>query len=205
MPSPPARVSDSAPAFHGRRGGPAGAPDVRLERAMGAERHSEGHRCQAQCCRRGLDGRPDDPPPGLRTSGLIFRRATSRRRRRSARFTRPRSRNGGPSSRRRTSRSNETISPLTSCGTSKPSDNRSIRKILEIGVARQDSRCKNAGAKRASAGEYHFELDKIDKVHGGPDYTTAVGPCVEGDRMIVALMRMPAGTGAEPHSHPNEQ
>ena len=23
--------------------------------------------------------------------------------------------------------------------------------------------------------------------------------------MIVALMRMPAGTGAEPHSHPNEQ
>ena len=27
----------------------------------------------------------------------------------------------------------------------------------------------------------------------------------EGDRMIVGLMRMPAGTGAEPHSHPNEQ
>ena len=31
------------------------------------------------------------------------------------------------------------------------------------------------------------------------------GGVVEGDRMIVALMRMPAGTGAEPHSHPNEQ
>jgi quercetin dioxygenase-like cupin family protein len=40
---------------------------------------------------------------------------------------------------------------------------------------------------------------------GGPDYSTANGPCVEGDRMIVGLMRMPAGTGAEPHSHPNEQ
>ncbi len=40
---------------------------------------------------------------------------------------------------------------------------------------------------------------------GGPAYSTANGSCVEGDRMIVALMRMPAGTGAEPHSHPNEQ
>ena len=40
---------------------------------------------------------------------------------------------------------------------------------------------------------------------GGPAYSTAHGPCVEGDRMIVGLMRMNAGTGAEPHSHPNEQ
>lgn len=40
---------------------------------------------------------------------------------------------------------------------------------------------------------------------GGPDYSTAHGPCVEGDRMIVGLMRMKAGTGAEAHSHPNEQ
>jgi quercetin dioxygenase-like cupin family protein len=64
---------------------------------------------------------------------------------------------------------------------------------------------RTPGAKRAGPGEYYFELAKIDKVQGGPDYSTAVGPCVEGDRMIVALMRMPAGTGAEPHSHPNEQ
>jgi quercetin dioxygenase-like cupin family protein len=64
---------------------------------------------------------------------------------------------------------------------------------------------RTPGAKRAGPSEYHFDLSKIGKVHGGPDYTTAVGPCVEGDRMIVALMRMPAGTGAEPHSHPNEQ
>jgi quercetin dioxygenase-like cupin family protein len=34
---------------------------------------------------------------------------------------------------------------------------------------------------------------------------TRTGRCVEGDRMIVALMRMPAGTGAEPHLHPNER
>ncbi len=45
----------------------------------------------------------------------------------------------------------------------------------------------------------------MSKIVGGPAYSTANGPCVEGDRMIVGLMRMPAGTGAEPHSHPNEQ
>jgi quercetin dioxygenase-like cupin family protein len=67
------------------------------------------------------------------------------------------------------------------------------------------SGARTPGAKRAAPGEYFFDLAKLDKVHGGPDYTTAIGPCVEGDRMIVALMRMPAGTGAEPHSHPNEQ
>ena len=64
---------------------------------------------------------------------------------------------------------------------------------------------RTPGAKRAHAGEYYFEIANMDKIEGGPDYSTARGACVEGDRMIVALMRMPAGTGAEPHSHPNEQ
>jgi quercetin dioxygenase-like cupin family protein len=50
-----------------------------------------------------------------------------------------------------------------------------------------------------------FDLASLQKIMGGPDYSTAHGPCVEGDRMIVGLMRMNAGTGAEPHSHPNEQ
>ena len=64
---------------------------------------------------------------------------------------------------------------------------------------------RTPGAKRAGAGEYVFDLARINHILGGPDYSTANGACVEGDRMIVALMRMPAGTGAEPHSHPNEQ
>ena len=64
---------------------------------------------------------------------------------------------------------------------------------------------RTPGAKRASTGEYHFELAKVNHILGGPDYSTANGSCVEGERMMVALMRMPAGTGAEPHSHPNEQ
>jgi quercetin dioxygenase-like cupin family protein len=64
---------------------------------------------------------------------------------------------------------------------------------------------RTPGAKRAGEGEFVFELAKLNHILGGPDYSSANGACVEGERMIVALMRMPAGTGAEPHSHPNEQ
>jgi quercetin dioxygenase-like cupin family protein len=64
---------------------------------------------------------------------------------------------------------------------------------------------RTPGAKRAGPGEYVFDLATVNHIKGGPDYSSVVGGVVEGDRMIVALMRMPAGTGAEPHSHPNEQ
>jgi quercetin dioxygenase-like cupin family protein len=64
---------------------------------------------------------------------------------------------------------------------------------------------RTPGAKRAGPGEYLFDLGTVQKIMGGPAYSTAHGPCVEGDRMIVGLMRMAAGTGAEAHSHPNEQ
>ena len=64
---------------------------------------------------------------------------------------------------------------------------------------------RTPGAKRAGQGEYLFDLAKVNQILGGPDYSTAAGACVEGDRMIVGLMRMAAGTGAEHHSHPNEQ
>jgi quercetin dioxygenase-like cupin family protein len=64
---------------------------------------------------------------------------------------------------------------------------------------------RTPGATRAAAGQYVFDLESVSKIMGGPAYSTAHGPCVEGDRMIVGLMRMNAGTGAEPHSHPNEQ
>jgi quercetin dioxygenase-like cupin family protein len=64
---------------------------------------------------------------------------------------------------------------------------------------------RTPGATRAAPGEHVFEMAKVNRILGGPDYSSAIGSCVEGDRMIVALMRMAAGTGAEPHSHPNEQ
>ena len=56
---------------------------------------------------------------------------------------------------------------------------------------------RTPGAKRAGDGEYLFDLAKVNHILGGPDYSTANGACVEGDRMIVGLMRMPAGTGAD--------
>lgn len=64
---------------------------------------------------------------------------------------------------------------------------------------------RTQGATRAAPGEHVFEMAKVNHIMGGPDYSTVHGSCVEGDRMIAALMRMPAGTGADLHSHPNEQ
>jgi mannose-6-phosphate isomerase-like protein (cupin superfamily) len=72
-------------------------------------------------------------------------------------------------------------------------------------MSQQAAVARTPGATRAGDGEYVFDLANVNHILGGPDYSTANGACVEGDRMIVGLMRMPAGTGAEPHSHPNEQ
>jgi len=69
----------------------------------------------------------------------------------------------------------------------------------------QPEAARTPGAKRAGPGEYLFDLGTVNHIMGGPAYSTANGSCIEGDRMMVALMRMPAGTGAEPHAHPNEQ
>ena len=72
-------------------------------------------------------------------------------------------------------------------------------------MSQQNLTARTPGATRAGNGEYLFDLARVNHIMGGPDYSTTNGACVEGDRMIVGLMRMPAGTGAEAHSHPNEQ
>jgi quercetin dioxygenase-like cupin family protein len=64
---------------------------------------------------------------------------------------------------------------------------------------------RTPGAKRAEPNEYYFDIANINSIMGGPEYSTAFGGCVEGERMMVALMRMPVGTGSVPHTHPNEQ
>lgn len=64
---------------------------------------------------------------------------------------------------------------------------------------------RTPGAKRAANGEHLFDLRSVNRVMGGPAYSPVFGGCVEGERMIVALMRYPAGQPSEPHSHPNEQ
>jgi len=64
---------------------------------------------------------------------------------------------------------------------------------------------RTPGAKRAGPGEYVFNLSGLAPIMGGPGYSPVFGGCVEGERMIVALMRYPAGQPSAPHSHPNEQ
>jgi quercetin dioxygenase-like cupin family protein len=38
-----------------------------------------------------------------------------------------------------------------------------------------------------------------------PQYSRAIGGTVTGEKIEIGLYRMPAGTGAAPHRHPNEQ
>ena len=64
---------------------------------------------------------------------------------------------------------------------------------------------KNKGAVRAGDGKFIFALEEMNKIDAGTGYSSAHGPVVEGDRMQVGLMTKHRGTGARPHSHPNEQ
>jgi quercetin dioxygenase-like cupin family protein len=64
---------------------------------------------------------------------------------------------------------------------------------------------KTEGAIKAGNGRYTFDLAHLSTIDAGPGYSTAHGPVVEGERIQIGLIRMPRGTGARPHSHPNEQ
>ena len=64
---------------------------------------------------------------------------------------------------------------------------------------------RTPGAHRAQSGEHFFDLGQVNQIMGGPTYSPVFGGCVEGDRMIVAVMRAPAGKHADLHNHPNEQ
>ncbi|MGM0590047.1 MAG: cupin domain-containing protein [Halobacteriota archaeon] len=64
---------------------------------------------------------------------------------------------------------------------------------------------KTAGAIKAGAGNYLFDLAELSGIDAGPDYSTAHGAVVEGEQIQVGVMNMTAHTGARMHSHPNEQ
>ena len=70
--------------------------------------------------------------------------------------------------------------------------------------ARADPGSAPEGIK-AGDGRYFFDLASVNHVEAGPAYSTANGSLVSGERIMVGLMQMPKGTGARPHSHPNEQ
>jgi quercetin dioxygenase-like cupin family protein len=67
------------------------------------------------------------------------------------------------------------------------------------------SEARTPGATRAGQGQYVFRFEEQKQIMGGPAYSPVFGGCVEGERMIVALMRAPAGKMGDPHTHPNEQ
>ena len=69
----------------------------------------------------------------------------------------------------------------------------------------EQSNTRTEGAIKAGNGRYSFDLAQLATIDAGPGYSTAHGPVVEGDRIQIGLIRMPRGTGARPHTHPNEQ
>jgi len=64
---------------------------------------------------------------------------------------------------------------------------------------------KTEGAHKAGDGNNIFQLEELAGLRAGAAYSTARGPVVEGTHTQVGLMRKAKGTGARPHSHPNEQ
>ena len=53
--------------------------------------------------------------------------------------------------------------------------------------------------------KYFFNWDKMEIENVGGDYSTSRGPVIKGEQIQVSLVTKPKGTGANPHSHPNEQ
>lgn len=75
--------------------------------------------------------------------------------------------------------------------------------------ASESAQARTKGAIRAGgAAGYLFDLPALAnqrRVDAGGSYSTAIGGLVEGERMQCGLMQKARGTGARPHSHPNEQ
>lgn len=72
-------------------------------------------------------------------------------------------------------------------------------------MSKADQKTINEGAVKGGNGNFIFHLMDMEGIKTGERYSSAVGPVVEGQRTQVGLMRKEKGTGARPHSHPNEQ
>lgn len=53
--------------------------------------------------------------------------------------------------------------------------------------------------------QHYYTPGDMENRLAGEGYSTANGAWVEGAKIIFGEIRIPAGTRAEPHSHPNEQ
>ena len=50
-----------------------------------------------------------------------------------------------------------------------------------------------------------FKWNELEKDLITPEYSSATGPNIRGEKIEVGLFTYPAGTQAKPHAHPNEQ
>lgn len=53
--------------------------------------------------------------------------------------------------------------------------------------------------------KYFYNFDELEDISIGPDYSSAHGGWVKGERIQVLLYHKDRGTGSRPHRHPNEQ
>lgn len=53
--------------------------------------------------------------------------------------------------------------------------------------------------------KYFFNLEEEEDIAIGPDYSSAHGGWVKGERIQILLYHKDKGTGSRPHRHPNEQ
>lgn len=50
-----------------------------------------------------------------------------------------------------------------------------------------------------------YKWNELEKDMITPEYSSARGPNIRGEKIEVGLFSYPAGTQAKPHAHPNEQ
>ncbi len=53
--------------------------------------------------------------------------------------------------------------------------------------------------------QHYYKPGEMDNLEAGTGYSTATGSWVDGAKVIFGEIRIPAGTRAEAHTHPNEQ
>ncbi len=53
--------------------------------------------------------------------------------------------------------------------------------------------------------KYFYRFEDEEQIQISPDYSTAEGSWIKGDRIQVLMYHKKIGTGSRPHTHPNEQ
>lgn len=66
-------------------------------------------------------------------------------------------------------------------------------------------RYKKKRVRMSGENKFFFNWEQMEVENVGGDYSTAKGPVVRGEQIQVSRVTKARGTGANPHTHPNEQ